>query len=224
MRRATCQSCLGIAILTLLLVLGACDRRTDDPVRPDFTDPNWTGSFEHTLSINVVGTKTAAVLTSKTDPGTTTLILSGGAVMTGNTQYDDIQEKWITTFGSYGGYQNSTVQYDLTINDLLYSGTIEMPSSISAAFQAFNSNSDYIFSWVSSVNPRFFIYTMDYAYNNQMYQIRKQLDRGLRSYTLQRKEWNENAITLLGMNIIAINYNTKAKNLVVYAMTSDSYQ
>lgn len=214
-----------LLVLVSTMLIGSCDRRSNNPFRPDFNNPDWLSSFDSALQIEAVGGKDrfTATLRTKNDPGSSSLKIGGASTIEGSTEYNEILEQWITTFPNGGAYAGSTINYELMFSGKTYSGNLQMPSPINVAFTGFVPSADYSFSWVCSVNPHAFIFSLDYVYNNVFYSIRKQIYGSTRSFTIRKSEWNESPISTQLIRLQAINYNTSAKNLVVYAITADQY-
>ncbi len=215
---------LGLLSLSLIFVSG-CDRRTDNPVRPDFTNPFWLDNFDYALSIGVVSAKerSSSVLRSITEPISPTLSLSGGSAIAGNVAFNSLDDYWYVTFPFSSGFSGAVVEYELKFSGKRYTGNLVLPTSMSAAFPFFLGQNDYSFSWATATNPHAFIASLDYVYEGNFSYIRKQIIGTQRTYTMPKSLWNGNAIDVQNLSIRAMNYNTRSKNLIVYGQTSASY-
>lgn len=213
-----------LAALIIVVFTVSCDRRTSNPLRPDFNSQTWLDSFDYALSIGVINAKdrSSSQLRSKTEPISPTLSLNGNAAIAGEVSFNDLDEYWYVSFPFSSAFAGSVVEYELNFSGKRYTGNLLIPTSLSVAFPFFQGQFDYSFSWATATNPHTFVLALDYIYNNEFKYIRRQIIGNQRSHTLSKSLWNGNAIDVQNLNLRAINYSTKTKNMIVYAQVSAS--
>ncbi len=212
-------------IMLILLSVTSCDTRTGNPVTPDFQNPDWLSKFEASLSIETYGggAGPGTSLWTKEDPGQTSLSLNGGNHVVGQVEYNPLQDGYRTTYAGLNAFPEAIIEYELILRGKTYTGNLMMPATVSVAFPTFVQRQNYSFSWATAKHPNQFVIKFIYNYSGTQYTIRKQTSGLTRTYTLEKNLWDDRTIDLQDIVLQAINYNTKAKTLIVYAITEDSY-